>query len=40
MKKVCIIGGCGHVGIPLGLAFAKKGLDVTLVDVNPRLSKQ
>ena len=36
MKKVCIIGGCGHVGIPLGLAFAKKGLDVTLVDVNPK----
>ena len=36
MKKVCIIGGCGHVGIPLGLAFASKGLDVTLVDVNPR----
>lgn len=36
MKKICIIGGCGHVGIPLGLAFASKGLDVTLVDVNPR----
>ena len=36
MKKICIIGGCGHVGIPLGLAFASKGLDVTLVDVNPK----
>ena len=36
MKRICIIGGCGHVGIPLGLAFAKKGLDVTLVDVNPK----
>ncbi len=36
MKKVCIVGGCGHVGIPLGLAFASKGLDVTLVDVNPK----
>lgn len=35
MKKICIIGGCGHVGIPLGLAFASKGKDVTLVDVNP-----
>ena len=35
-KNVCIIGGCGHVGIPLGLAFAKKGLEVTLVDVNPK----
>ena len=36
VKKICIIGGCGHVGSPLGLAFAKKGLDVTLVDVNPK----
>lgn len=36
MKKICIIGGCGHVGIPLGLAFAKKDLGVTLVDVNPK----
>ena len=36
MKRICIIGGCGHVGIPLGLAFAKKGLDVTLLDVNPQ----
>ena len=35
MKKICIIGGCGHVGIPLGLAFASKGKDVALVDVNP-----
>ena len=36
MKKICIIGGCGHVGIPLGLAFASKNFDVTLVDVNPK----
>ena len=35
-KKICIIGGCGHVGIPLGLAFASKDFDVTLVDVNPQ----
>ncbi len=34
-KKIAIVGGCGHVGIPLGLAFAHAGLDVTLVDVNP-----
>ena len=36
MKKICIIGGCGHVGIPLGLAFASKGKDVTLIDINPK----
>ena len=34
MKKVSIIGGCGHVGIPLGIALASKGNDVKLVDIN------
>ena len=34
MKKICIIGGCGHVGIPLGLALASKKFNVTLIDVN------
>ena len=31
---VAIVGGCGHVGLPLGLAFASRGLDVVLYDVN------
>ena len=31
---VAVVGGCGHVGLPLGLAFADRGLDVTLFDVN------
>lgn len=34
MKKISIIGGCGHVGIPLGIALAYKGNDVKLVDIN------
>lgn len=34
MKKISIIGGCGHVGIPLGLALAQVGHDVNLVDIN------
>jgi len=34
IKKICIIGGCGHVGIPLGLALAKAGFNVTLIDIN------
>lgn len=34
MKTICIIGGCGHVGLPLGLAFASRGFVVTLVDTN------
>ena len=37
MKKVCIIGGCGHVGLPLGLAMASRGFDVSLVDINAKL---
>jgi UDP-N-acetyl-D-mannosaminuronic acid dehydrogenase len=32
---VVIVGGCGHVGLPLGIAFADRGLNVALVDVNP-----
>ena len=32
---VCIVGGCGHVGFPLGLAFADRGLTVALYDVDP-----
>jgi UDP-N-acetyl-D-mannosaminuronic acid dehydrogenase len=31
---VTIIGGCGHVGLPLGLAFADRGLRVVLLDVS------
>ncbi|HEV2759130.1 MAG TPA: nucleotide sugar dehydrogenase [Acidimicrobiales bacterium] len=30
-----MIGGCGRVGLPLGLAFADRGLRVTLFDINP-----
>ena len=33
-KKVGIIGGCGHVGIPLGLVLADSGCRVTLIDTN------
>jgi UDP-N-acetyl-D-mannosaminuronic acid dehydrogenase len=31
---VVIIGGAGHVGLPLGLAFADKGKRVLLYDIN------
>jgi UDP-N-acetyl-D-mannosaminuronic acid dehydrogenase len=31
---ICIVGGCGHVGLPLGMAFADKGQDVALYDIN------
>jgi UDP-N-acetyl-D-mannosaminuronic acid dehydrogenase len=31
---LAIVGGCGHVGLPLGLTFARKGHQVDLVDNN------
>jgi UDP-N-acetyl-D-mannosaminuronic acid dehydrogenase len=31
-RDVVIVGGCGHVGLPLGLALADRGLKVTLYD--------
>jgi UDP-N-acetyl-D-mannosaminuronic acid dehydrogenase len=31
-QKIVIIGGCGHVGLPLGIVFANSGLDVVLLD--------
>ncbi|MBI2821334.1 MAG: nucleotide sugar dehydrogenase [Acidobacteria bacterium] len=32
--EISIIGGCGHVGFPLGLSFANAGKRVALVDVD------
>jgi UDP-N-acetyl-D-mannosaminuronic acid dehydrogenase len=31
---VCIIGGCGHVGLPLAITFADRGLNVVVYDIN------
>ena len=31
---LAIVGGCGHVGLPLGLAFARKGHQVDLLDTS------
>jgi UDP-N-acetyl-D-mannosaminuronic acid dehydrogenase len=33
-RDVAIVGGCGHVGLPLGIAFAQVGLRVTVFDTN------
>jgi UDP-N-acetyl-D-mannosaminuronic acid dehydrogenase len=32
LKRIVVIGGCGHVGLPLGIVFANCGLDVVLLD--------
>jgi UDP-N-acetyl-D-mannosaminuronic acid dehydrogenase len=31
---VVVVGGCGHVGLPLAIAFADRGLHVGIYDVN------
>ena len=31
---VCVIGGCGRVGLPLSIAFADKGLNVVIYDLD------
>jgi len=31
---VCVVGGCGHVGLPLAIAFASKGINVCIYDIN------
>lgn len=33
-NSVCIIGGCGHIGLPLGIALADRGCEVTLFDID------
>ena len=33
-RDVVVIGGCGHVGLPLALAFADRGAEVGIYDVS------
>ena len=33
---VCVVGGCGHVGLPLAITFAQQGLRVSIYDINDR----
>jgi UDP-N-acetyl-D-mannosaminuronic acid dehydrogenase len=37
---ICIIGGAGHVGLPLGLVFAEAGQRVLIYDLNTEVMKQ
>jgi UDP-N-acetyl-D-mannosaminuronic acid dehydrogenase len=33
-QQVVIVGGCGHVGLPLGLVLAERGFQVILLDID------
>ncbi len=37
---ICIFGGAGHVGAPLGLALSSKGYNVVLIDKNIKYIKK
>ena len=37
---VCVVGGAGHVGAPLGLALSSKGFKVILIDKNSKNIKK
>ena len=39
-NNICIIGGLGHVGLPLGIVFANKGYNVILHDVNQKVGEK
>lgn len=32
--RICVVGGCGHVGLPLALAFARAGAQVCSFDID------
>ena len=32
--NVVVVGGCGHVGLPLGIVLASRGLSVSLLDID------
>lgn len=36
---VAVLGGFGHVGLPLGIALAQSGLNTVLIDINQRVMK-
>ncbi len=33
-QNICVVGGAGHAGLPLSIAFASAGQDVIIYDLN------
>src|SRR5262249_31228653 len=40
VPNIVVVGGCGHVGLPLGMALANAGAHVILLDVDERKVNQ
>jgi UDP-N-acetyl-D-mannosaminuronic acid dehydrogenase len=34
LRNIVVVGGCGHVGLPLGMVFAHHGMQVCLLDID------
>ena len=37
--SICIVGGAGHVGLPLSLTFTSVGQSVLIYDINQNIKK-
>ncbi|NQU18369.1 MAG: nucleotide sugar dehydrogenase [Candidatus Saganbacteria bacterium] len=37
--KACVVGGCGHVGLPLAITLADAGLNTAILDINEKAVK-
>jgi UDP-N-acetyl-D-mannosaminuronic acid dehydrogenase len=39
-QKIVIVGGCGHVGLPLGIVLSERNMQVTLLDLDEQRVNQ
>ena len=39
-QKIVIVGGCGHVGLPLGIVLSERSMQVTLLDLDEQRVNQ
>lgn len=39
IKEIVVVGGCGHVGLPLGVKFSEVGYKTSLVDIDENAVK-
>ena len=34
--RIVVVGGCGHIGLPLSVALANSGIDTVAYDINQK----
>lgn len=40
VKRICVVGGAGHVGLPLAIVLCERGFDVDILDINAAALEQ